>query len=125
MSIARGSKTNNFADQEHSESSIKQFKYSPMSKKGQQITCRPQAQGSHSGLFYFETRFLGVSKFLILKPGFYRVSTKQIRDGNQSAQQRIQCPLQLRLLCVHDELSVRSGTLAIIYVSAFRNNRKR
>ena len=37
----------------------------------------------YEGLFYFETRFLGVSKFLILKPGFYRVSTKQIRDGNR------------------------------------------
>ena len=77
------------------------------------------------GLFYFETRFLGVSTFLILKPGFYRVSTKQIRDGNQSAQRRIQCPLQLRLSCVLDELSARSGTLAIIYVSELRNNIKR
>ena len=69
--------------------------------------------------------FLGVSKFLILKPGFYRVSTKQIRDGNQSAPRRIQCPLQLRLSCVLDELSARSGTLAIIYLLELRNNSKR
>ena len=84
-----------------------------------------QVEGVTVGLFYFETRFLGVSKFLILKPGFYRVSTKQIRNGNQSAQRRIQCPLQLCLSCVLDELSARSGTLAIIYVSELRNNSKR